>query len=95
MSVVSTVLWGPCSEEPCAWSCLCGCSLQILNKSIFEFMFCKKSDGTTEYTLRFAALLYAESCVLLPLSNEILNVYSRDPVVLATEAPSQCPFLGL
>lgn len=56
-------------------------------------MFCKKADGTTEYTLRFAALLHAES-FLLPLSNEILTAYSRDPVVLATEAPSQCPSLG-
>ena len=92
--MVSAVLWGPCSAEPCAWSCLSDCYLQILNKSVFEFMFCKKSDGTTEYTLRFAALLHAESCFLLPLSNEILTAYSRDPVVLATEAPSQCPFLG-
>lgn len=60
---------------------------------LFEFMFCKKSDGTTEYTLRFGALVQAESQFLLPLLNEILTALSRDPVVLATEPLSQCPFL--
>lgn len=29
---------GQCLELPCAWSCLCGFYLQILNKSIFEFI---------------------------------------------------------
>ena len=67
--------------------------LKILNNSIFEFMFCKKSDATTEYTLRFGALVHAESHFLLPLLNEILTAHSRVPVVLATEPLSQCPFL--